>query len=120
MPIGEPKSLTLCKRFFSQPRVARQRMYEALRAYYVDGRPSQAGAATVPRIAIVDVIRLRSATAAKPEDQGSPSFDERLRSVVTPYMRGQRIDLVVSSAFVCAQQAGIDITTDLLAAAGNN
>ena len=45
MPIGEPKSLTWCKRFFNQPRLARQRMYEALRAYYVEGRPSHEVAA---------------------------------------------------------------------------
>ena len=41
MPIGAPKSLTTCRRFFAQPAHPRQRQYEALRAYYVDGRPSQ-------------------------------------------------------------------------------
>ena len=45
MTIREPKSITWCQRFFSEPKVARQRMYEALRAYYVAGRPSHAAAA---------------------------------------------------------------------------
>lgn len=45
VPIREPKSLTWCKRFFCEPRLARQRMYEALRAYYVEGRASHAVAA---------------------------------------------------------------------------
>ena len=46
MPLGEPKSITWCKRFFRDPQVARQRMYEALRAYYVERRPSHEAAAT--------------------------------------------------------------------------
>ena len=41
MPIDLPKSLTICRRFFLEPRHARHRMYEALRAYFVEGRPSQ-------------------------------------------------------------------------------
>lgn len=41
MPIGLPKSLTACRRFFLEPRSPRQRAYEALRAYFVEGRPSQ-------------------------------------------------------------------------------
>jgi transposase len=45
VPIGEPKSLTWCKRFFTQPRLARQRMYEALRAYYAEERRSHEVAA---------------------------------------------------------------------------
>ena len=36
-----PKSLTNCHHFFSQPRSPRQRQYEALRAYFVDNRPSK-------------------------------------------------------------------------------
>ncbi|MFQ5915840.1 MAG: hypothetical protein ACE5JS_21920 [Nitrospinota bacterium] len=40
MAIGEPKSLSSCKRFFLQPRLPRQRQYEALRAYFVEERPS--------------------------------------------------------------------------------
>jgi hypothetical protein len=40
MPIGAPKSLRSARRFFLQPRHARQRQYEALRAYFVDQRPS--------------------------------------------------------------------------------
>jgi hypothetical protein len=40
MPIGAPKSITTCKRFFRAPRTAKHRMYEALRAYFVEGRPS--------------------------------------------------------------------------------
>ena len=40
MSIREPKGLTACRRFFLTPRHARQRMYEALRAYFVEGRPS--------------------------------------------------------------------------------
>ncbi len=40
MPIGVPKNLTACERFFLEPRVPRQRAYEALRAYFVERRPS--------------------------------------------------------------------------------
>jgi hypothetical protein len=35
-----PKSLTVCRRFFLDPRSPRQRQYEAFRAYFVEGRPS--------------------------------------------------------------------------------
>jgi hypothetical protein len=40
MPIGAPKSLSSCKAFFLQPASARQRQYEALRAFFVEERPS--------------------------------------------------------------------------------
>src|SRR5271165_2847714 len=40
MPIGAPFSLTDCRRFFEQPATARQRQYEALRAYFLAGAPS--------------------------------------------------------------------------------
>jgi hypothetical protein len=40
MPIGEPKSLRACRRFFLEPTLPRQRQYEALRAYFVERRPS--------------------------------------------------------------------------------
>src|SRR5271155_1019980 len=40
MPIGAPLSLTDCRRFFEQPATARQRQYEALRAYFLAGTPS--------------------------------------------------------------------------------
>ena len=40
MPIGAPKSLTACRRFFQEPRSAKQRAYEAVRAYFLEGRPS--------------------------------------------------------------------------------
>ncbi len=42
MPIGAPKSLTACRRYFLEPEVAKHRAYEALRGYFVEGRPSQA------------------------------------------------------------------------------
>jgi hypothetical protein len=45
MAIREPKSLTWCRRYFNVPRLPRQRMYEALRAYFVEGRPSSKVAA---------------------------------------------------------------------------
>jgi transposase len=38
--ISAPYSLTKCRRFFAQPATARQRQYEALRAFYVEGLPS--------------------------------------------------------------------------------
>ena len=41
MGMGAPKELTECRRFFEQPATARQRLYEALRAYFVERRPSQ-------------------------------------------------------------------------------
>ena len=40
MPIGEPKDLTDCQRFFLEPNTPKQRMYEALRQFFIDGRPS--------------------------------------------------------------------------------
>ena len=41
MGIGAPKDITACRRFFAQPSHPRQRMYEALRAYFLEGRSSQ-------------------------------------------------------------------------------
>ncbi len=40
MPIGAPKSLTACRRYFLEPEVVKHRAYEALRGYFVEGRPS--------------------------------------------------------------------------------
>ena len=40
MPIGAPKSLTQCRRFFLVPKLPKHRVYEALRAYFVEERPS--------------------------------------------------------------------------------
>ena len=40
MPIGAPNSLTACRRFFTRSAHPRQRQYEALRAYFLDARPS--------------------------------------------------------------------------------
>ena len=41
MDIGLPKDITICQRFFAEPTHPRQRMYEALRAYFLEGHPSQ-------------------------------------------------------------------------------
>ena len=40
MPIGAPKSISTCKRFFLEPRSPKQRQYEALRAYFAEELPS--------------------------------------------------------------------------------
>ena len=40
MMLDEPRNITECRRFFAEPANPRQRMYEALRAYFVEGRPS--------------------------------------------------------------------------------
>jgi len=40
MAVGAPKHLTKCRRFFAEPVHPRHRMYEALRAFFLDGRPS--------------------------------------------------------------------------------
>jgi len=40
MGIGAPKDLSECRRFFLEPAHSKQRMYEALRAYFVDELPS--------------------------------------------------------------------------------
>ena len=40
MLLGAPKGLSTCRRFFLHPTSAKQRQYEALRAYYVDERPA--------------------------------------------------------------------------------
>jgi hypothetical protein len=42
MPLGAPKSLSTCQRFFLHATSPKQRQYEALRAYYVDERPAVA------------------------------------------------------------------------------
>jgi len=36
--LGAPKDISECRRFFDQPRHPRHRLYEALRAYFVEGR----------------------------------------------------------------------------------
>lgn len=41
MGIGAPKEITECRRFFEEPSQPRQRMYEALRAYFLEGHPSE-------------------------------------------------------------------------------
>src|SRR5881409_3662547 len=41
MPKGAPKDLSDCRKFFLEPDNPKQRMYEALRAYFVDDRPSR-------------------------------------------------------------------------------
>ena len=38
MAVGVPKDISECRRFFEEPRNPRHRMYEALRAYFVEGR----------------------------------------------------------------------------------
>ena len=45
MGIGAPKELTKCRDFFLQPSHPKQRQYEAMRAYFVDNRPSHVVAA---------------------------------------------------------------------------
>jgi hypothetical protein len=40
MAMGAPKDITDCRRFFAEPSHPRQRLYEALRAFFVDARPS--------------------------------------------------------------------------------
>jgi hypothetical protein len=40
MGIGVPKDLTECRQFFAEPSHPRQRLYEALRAFFVEGHPS--------------------------------------------------------------------------------
>ena len=42
MSLGQPKSVTQCRRFFLEAQTPRQRAYEALRAYFVEARPSHA------------------------------------------------------------------------------
>lgn len=46
MGIGAPKDLTECRRFFVEPESPKQRQYEALRAYFVENRPSKEVAET--------------------------------------------------------------------------
>ena len=40
MNIRKPHSITQCERFFTEPATTRQRQYEALRAFYLEGQPS--------------------------------------------------------------------------------
>ncbi len=40
MVIGAPLDISACRRFFLEPRHPRQRQYEALRAYFIEGRPA--------------------------------------------------------------------------------
>jgi hypothetical protein len=46
MPIGSPKSISTCKRFFLEPSSPKQRQYEALRAYFAEELPSAQAART--------------------------------------------------------------------------
>jgi len=41
---GAPKDISAVRRFFLEPQSPKQRQYEALRAYFVEGRPSQEAA----------------------------------------------------------------------------
>ena len=41
MSIGAPIDITECRRFFAEPATARQRQYEALRAFFLDGLTSK-------------------------------------------------------------------------------
>lgn len=41
MSISAPKDIIDCRRFFLEPRSPRHRIYEALRAYFVEARPSK-------------------------------------------------------------------------------
>ncbi len=41
MAIGAPKEISQLRRFFLQPRLPKQRQYEALRAFLVEGRPAK-------------------------------------------------------------------------------
>ena len=41
MGIGAPIDITDCRRFFAEPATARQRQYEALRAFFLDGLTSK-------------------------------------------------------------------------------
>ena len=45
MPLETPKEITDCRRFFLEPHHPKQRQYEALRRYFVDGRSSKEVAA---------------------------------------------------------------------------
>lgn len=40
MSVRQPYNITKCRRFFTEPATSRQRQYEALRAYYVEGQAS--------------------------------------------------------------------------------
>ena len=40
MSINAPLDLSVCRRYFLEPGHPRQRQYEALRAYFVEGRPA--------------------------------------------------------------------------------
>lgn len=40
MPIGTPKDISACRRVFLVPSLPKQRQYEALRAYFMEGRES--------------------------------------------------------------------------------
>ncbi len=41
MAIGAPKNISKCRRFFQQPRHPKHRLYEALRAYSVEGQAAK-------------------------------------------------------------------------------
>ena len=46
MSLRKPKSITECQKFFLEATHPRQRMYEALRLYYLEGKPSHEAAKT--------------------------------------------------------------------------
>src|SRR4030066_1230313 len=44
MDLRKPKEISYCRRFFADPRHPKHRIYEALRAYFFEGRPSKEAA----------------------------------------------------------------------------
>ena len=89
MPISAPYSITECGRFFTEPGTARQRQYEALRAFYVDQRPSaecarsfgySPGAFRVllsPRRVVGVLRRHTSGSARATQEEPRPRTDHR-------------------------------------------
>lgn len=40
MLLSAPNDISICRRFFREPRLPKHRQYEALRAYFIEGRPA--------------------------------------------------------------------------------
>ena len=105
MTLGKPKELSDIRRFFLQPALPKQRQYEALRAYFVEGRPSQEAARAFGyspgafRVLCHDFLRdpaQPSLSPPAPDPAPSPRspppapWSSRCANRTTPFMRSVR------------------------------
>ena len=101
VPIGAPKDLIECRRFFDQPRAPQQRQYEALRAYFVESRPSAEVARAFgysPRIpftssAITSAASLSPTSSSRPRGPRTQPKKSAARDLIVELRKQQLLGL---------------------------